>query len=335
MAKTYTATQILKLYRSDKSKSTMLRDEKKSVIPPSQRVDRGATSVRVWSEPDLSRIGSVYGFLDKPISPKIISVYAPKGGVLKSTLTFNFARTLALNGINVLAIGLEVSQRTLTNNLEIPVNYEDLEDASRNKDIGLWEVSNGLCTLQEAILKTNLPTLSYIPESSNLNLLEQKIKDSSRREYYLQRLLRPVLDKYDVIIFDNSPSWGSFLVKNSLAMATDIIAPFSCELESFRSVSESIQLVNDFEKEMELNWNSFSVVPTKIDKTKLSKQIETQYRVLFDNMVTTSSIRYLKAAAEESSMLQQTVVETHNSSPLADDYYGVVPEIWKRMNKKG
>ena len=335
MAKTYTATQILKLYRSDRSKSTMLRDEKRAVIPPSQRIDRGATSVRVWSESDLPDIGSVYGFLEKPKTPKIISVYAPKGGVLKSTLTFNFARTLALNGINVLAIGLEVSQRTLTNNLEIAVNYEDLEDASKNKDIGLWEVSNQSCSLDKAILQTNLPTLSYIPESSNLNLLEQKIKDSSRREYYLQRLLRPVLNKYDVIIFDNSPSWGSFLVKNSLAMATDIIAPFSCELESFRSVSESIQLVNDFEREMELDWNSFSVVPTKIDKTKLSKQIETQYRVLFDNMVTTATIRYLKAAAEESSMLQQTIIETHNSSTLADDYYSVVPELWQRMNKEG
>ncbi|OAJ33825.1 Chromosome partitioning protein ParA [Piscirickettsiaceae bacterium NZ-RLO1] len=339
MTKTWTPGQIIKLYRTNKAKSTVLRDEEKGIIPPAKREKRGATSVRVWDEELIPEVGKEYGFLKKNYKKKrnpqsVISIYAPKGGVLKSTLSFNLARMFALNNISVLAIGLEVSQRTLTSNLEPVHNYEveSIAEAQKLHTGGLWDVSEGNLSIHDIICTSALPNLHYIPESTDLNLLEQRIKDSPRREYFLKKLLKPVMKNYEVIIFDNSPSWGSLLVQNSLTLATDVIAPFSCELESYRSVTTNIEMINNFKKEMELTWNSFSIVPTKVDQTKLSKEIETQYRVSFPEFVTASTIRFLRGAAEESGMEQLSVIENSNTSTLAEDYYSLAKELWARIN---
>lgn len=331
MPKIWTPNQLLGLYRLDKGKSSVLRDEKRGVIPAAKRKSRGAISIRVWGQDDLPAIGKVYGFLKKPKSTRVISVYAPKGGVLKSSISFNLARMFALNGLNVLAIGLEVSQRSLTCNLESHREIESLEQATKYDERGLWDVVSDNVDIKDVIRTASLPNLHYIPESSNLNLLELKIKDAPRREYFLSKLIRPVLGNYDVVVLDNSASWGSYLVQNALVAATDILAPFACELEAYRSVVENIEILNNFKRQMELDWSSFSIVPTKVDNTKLSKEIETQYRIEFPEFVTTSTIRYLKSVAEDASMEQLSVIESNNSSPLSDDYYQLIKELWSKV----
>lgn len=329
----YTIKNIMDIFRVSKTKGAILKDEEKGIIPQANRVDRGSVKVRVWNEDQLPEIGKVYGFLKQSDQPtKVISTYSPKGGVLKSSLSFNLARILALNGIKVLAVGLEVSQKTLTRNLSQPVDISSIDEAIDLSENGLWEVSKGECKIEQVIRKTNLPTLHYIPESSNLNFLEQKIKDERRREFTIKRLLAPITKNYDIIMFDNSAFWGSQLVQNSLAMATDIICPFGCELESFRSVVESIGLIDDYKKDMEINWNSFSIVPTLKNNTTLSTQIETFYRTNFNELVTNSTIHRLNAVAEESGIEQISVIESHNKSLLANDYYDLTIELWKRIN---
>lgn len=330
--RTYTIKNIMEIYRIKKTKAAILKDEEKGLIPQANRIDRGSVKVRVWNESQIPQIGNVYGFLHKPKETKIISTYSPKGGVLKSSLSYNLARILALNGINVLAIGLEVSQKTLTRNLGVSVDVTSLDEASNISENGLWEVSKGDVSIKDVIKQTSLPSLSYVPESSNLNFLEQKIKDERRREFTLQRLIRPIINKYDVILLDNSAFWGSQLVQNSLAMATDILCPFACELESFRSVVENIELINDYKNDMELNWNSFSIIPTLKNNTTLSTQIETFYRSNFSDLVTNTTIHRLNAIAEESGIEQVSVIESHNKSILANDYYDLSIELWNRVN---
>ena len=135
-------------------------------------------------------------------------------------------------------------------------------------------------SIQDIIYETDLPTLFYIPESSNLNLLEQKIRDEKRREHFIERLIKPLKETFQVIIFDNSPNWN-FLIQNSLAAATDVICPIACDIETFRSLTQNIQMINDFKAAMELVWSNFILIPTKVERTKLSTQIEAQYRTLF------------------------------------------------------
>lgn len=239
---------------------------------------------------------------------------------------------LALHGIKTLIIGLEV-QGTITHNLKnTELSPESLDDIDNMQEVlGLYEaIKNN--DIKSTILPTDLPTLSYIPESSNLNHLEQEIRNANRREYVIKSILSSIKNDFQVVIFDNSPSWN-FLIQNSLVAATDLISPISCDLETFRSLTQNIEMINNFKKNMELEWNNFILVPTKLERNKLSKQIETRYRSLFPELITTSTIRSA-VKGQESSLEQSSVIEYDSKSSLAQDYYDVVRDIWSRINQE-
>ena len=52
-------------------------------------------------------------------------------------------------------------------------------------------------------------------------------------------------------------------------------------------------MINDFKETMELEWNNFILIPTKLERTKLSTQIEAQYRTLFSDLITAGSIFFI------------------------------------------
>lgn len=328
--KKYTVKNLRDIFRIEKSKQSILHDEEVGNLPKAKRVLRGSVRMRVWDENDLPLIGKRYSFLELKSTPTIISVYSPKGGVIKSTLSFNIARMLALNCIKVLVIGLEVTQKTITKNVEITTSdiITSIEEANSIEEYGLWDMVKNKTGIEKIIKNSTLPTLDYIPETSTLGLLDDYIEKLNKREYFFSKLLEPLIEKYDVIIFDNS-SWGrSLLVKNSLCIATHVICPFACELESFRSVVEGVGAINNFKRDMGLTWKSFKIVPTLRDNTLLSSQIEAFYRSTFGNAVTSSTIHRYKSAAEESGVEKVSVIESSNKSPLANDYYDLLIELY-------
>lgn len=316
------------LYRVEKTRNSIIYDEDKKIIPVADRIKRGSADIRAWNESQLPEIGKVYGFIKKPEKTKVITVYSPKGGVLKSTLSFNIARILALNGLKVLAVGLEVSQKSLTKAILPQVEVNSLQDIENNPEYGLWEVARKEKNIKDVIKVCDLTSLHCIPETANLGLLDEHIEKATLREFFLQRLLEPVMEDYDVILFDNSSYYRSHLVKNALAMATDVICPLGCEVGAFQSVLEGIELINNFKRDMSLKWEHFNFVPTLRDNRRLSSEIETYYRANLGASVTTATIHAYKAIAEESIVEQLSVIEYSPNSSLADDYYNLLIELY-------
>lgn len=335
--KMYTPSDVSKLFRTEKSKMSLLRDEENGAIPKAERIARANNKfARMWKPSDLPEIGKKYGFLVQPSKSLVISIYTAKGGVLKTSLCFNFARILALNGIKTLVVGLDV-QCSITD-LLLPNSTEvnSLEEVTNFPPPGLYEASrnspyeDNKFPIDKVIQKTDLPTLDFIPESVTLNLLEQKIRDENMRELYLSRLIAPLKEKYQVIIFDNSPNWN-FLIRNSLVAADIVISPFGCDIGSYKSVIKSLSLINDFKKSADLNWDQFIVVPTLLDKkVKVSLQIEREYRYGYKDLVTSTSLRRA-AIGQESSLKNISVLEADPKSELSNDYYELSIEMWNRI----
>ena len=326
--KHYTIKNIMDLYKVKKTRNSIIYDEDKGLIPKADRIKRGSAEIRAWSENQLPDVGKIYGFLNSPEKTKIITIYSPKGGVLKSTLSFNIARILALNGIKILAIGIEVSQKSLTKAVLPQHEVHSIKDIEENPEYGLWEVARKEKHIKDVIKVCDLKSLHCIPETANLGLLDEYIEKATLREFFLQRMLEPVIKDYDVILFDNSSYYRSHLVKNALSMATDVICPLGCEVGAFQSVLEGIELINNFKRDMNLQWEHFYFVPTLRDNRRLSSEIETFYRSNLGRSVTTSTIHAYKAIAEESIVEQLSVIEYSSKSPLADDYYNLLTELY-------
>ena len=331
MEKIFTPSKILKLFRSDKTKHALFKSEEMGFIPKAERIKWGQHFVRAWQKKDLPTIGKFYGFLPAPSTQKVISIYTAKGGVLKTTISYNLARAIALNGIKTLVIGLDV-QCSITDLLSITHQREEnIEDIYPIN--GLYEATkpaaDGGVALEEIIKVSDFPTLHYIPETVNLNKLEQKIRDEKKREHFLARFINGLKQNYEVIIFDNSPNWN-FLIQNSLVAADVVISPMGCDIGTYRAVNQNIQLINDFKNDMELNWKNFIIIPTLLENTKLSLQIVSQYNTLYPELITKASIRRA-VKGQESSLQNCSVIESDPSSPLANDYYDVITELWTKI----
>jgi chromosome partitioning protein len=330
MNKLWTPNEIARIFRITKTKTSILRDEANNIIPKAERVNRGKSLVRVWNKVDLPAIGKIYGFLKPPNHTQIISIYTAKGGVLKTTLSYNLARILSLNGIKTLVIGLDV-QCSITDLLTNQPEVGSIDEIIHLP--GLYEAANtstkDVFFINNIIQHSDLPTLDFIPESINLNFLEQKIRDEKKREYFITRLIEPIKNKYQVIIFDNAPSWN-FLIQNSLVASNIVISPIGCDIGTYRSVSQNIGIINNYKKEMELHWSHFIIIPTLLEKTKISTQIEAQYKIMYPELITNTSIRRA-VKGQESVLKNASIIETDPNSPLAYDYYETLIEVWGKI----
>ena len=329
----WTSSRVNKLYKLDKvikSRQTLLNSEEKGEIPKAGRINRGRTKVRVWKTCQLPEIGKKFGFLTPPKEKEIITVYTSKGGVLKSTFSYNLARMLALNGIKVIIIGLDI-QLSVTEMIDPVVTFDSLEDYD-DEIFGLYHLVTKSKKIQEVIKKTDLPTLDYIPETPELNALEKKLRNELRREYFLSDNLIPCLSDYDVIIFDNSPSW-SCLIENSLTAASHVLSPIACDVNSYRALRQHVEFLSSFTESMKINWKNFKLIPTLLEKTKLSQQIYGTYTTEYIKDIVAIPIRR-SVQGNESSLLGISAIEYDPQSNLAQDYYELISDVWNSIIEK-
>lgn len=319
--------KIFKLDKEDKNSQVLFDAMMNDEIPKSQLIKRGNLHVHRWRLDQLPEIGNKFGFLQKPKQQEVICVYTAKGGVLKTTLSYCLARILALNGIKTLIVGLDI-QCSITE-LTLPEMQVDSLDEVSTSMPGLYHFLYEKVPLNEIIKKTSLGTLDIIPETTDLNVLERALRLEKRREYVLQDKLIPHLGAYDVVIFDNSPSWNQ-LTENALIVSKTVISPAGCDLGTYKTLQTNLGTLREFQEAMRLEWNNFIIVPTLLEKTKLSQQIYQVYQDQYGDTVIPSPIRRA-VKGQESLVLKQSPIEYDPSSGLAQDYFGATEKIWNMI----
>lgn len=335
-SKGYSVKDIYDLFKLEKqkiSRQTILRAESDGLIPTSTRVKRGKVNHRIWSWDQIPDIGKHLGFLKTPNEQKIISIYTAKGGVLKTTYAYTLGRTLGLHGIKTLIIGLDI-QCSITEILLPPVEKETLQEMEGDGlfRLGLYHyISGEIKDLDKIIKKTDLHTLDVIPETYDLNKLENDISGMSRREEIFKNKLIPNLKEYDVVVFDNGPNWNH-LTQNSLTASSIVISPIGCDYNSFTALGTNLAFMEGFGKEMELKWE-FYISPTLLKNNKLSAQINAAYLNQYADKAIHVPIRDT-VKGDEAVALGKSIFEYLPKSGLADDYYDQFIHIWGEKQKK-
>lgn len=333
----YALKQIQQIFKMDtkvKSKQTIFNAEERGEIPKATRVPRGSgkVEVRKWMPNQLPEIGRRFGFLTSDLlAPEVVSVFTQKGGTLKSNFTYSFARILALNGKRVLIIGLD-TQGSVTNIAIGQVQPESLEEFRRKREEwgGLYHLLfQDNIEIEDVVKNTDLPTLDIIPETGELAELERRLQGVDGREAVFKKKLLPLIKGYDVIIFDNSPSWNQ-LVKNSLFCANTVISPVGCDLGTYEVLDSNMQTVREFQENLGIDWRNFLMVPTLLEKTKLSQQIYGAYLSTYADSVIPNPIRRA-VIGQEATYLRRSVLEYDPNSALASDYFDIVTSIWQRI----
>lgn len=329
---TWTSADIKSIYRIDeryKSIQTLYNAEERGEIPKAERISRGKVQVRHWKLDQLPAIGKRFGFLEQPTKQIIISKYIQKGGVLKTTTSYNEARLYALNGMKTLIIGLDF-ECSITDVILPKAQVITLEDNQRF--LGLYQLLAEDAPLQNVIKKTSLPTLDIIPETHDLVVLDKWLNQQKRREYIFRDKLLPFLSEYEVIIFDNGPSWNH-LIENSITASDAIICPLGCNLLAYNASETNLSSIFDFQKEMNLANQKIIMFPTLLERSALSQQIYAQYLSKFNEYIIPIPIR-VSVKGQEALVCQQSILEYAPTSSLAQEYYELILSIWQKINNK-
>ncbi len=280
----------------------------------------------------LAEVGALAGFLQKPERPIAASIFVTKGGVLKTTLTLNLARMAALHGLRVCVVGLDM-QGDITQALgsEGPDENESLEEALRtlNSLKGLSELFVGQATLDEIIVQTEIPTLSYIPETPELVALDQSLLSRNRREYWLlENVIEPLKAKFDLILMDCSPNWNR-LINNALVASDVLISPIESKINNFRNLRTFRALVAEFRRDMRLNFKHVFVPTRLVASRRLSREIYDWYRSNLDDQTATCTTRSIRESihGEEATALRLSIPEHSPSNVAAAEIRCLLAEL--------
>jgi chromosome partitioning protein len=214
--------------------------------------------------------------LDRHGPARVIAMCNQKGGVGKTTTTINLGAALAEYGRRVLLVDFD-PQGALS--VGLGVNPHELDRTVYNL---LMERG---CTLDDVLLKTNLPGLDLLPGNIDLSAAEVQLVGEVAREQVLLRALEPVLDDYDIVLIDCQPSLG-LLTVNALTAAHGVIVPLECEFFALRGVALLVDTINKVQERLNRGLQIDGILATMYDaRTLHGREVLARVVEAFDDTV--------------------------------------------------
>ena len=184
---------------------------------------------------------------------------------------------------------------------------------------------------KKAILKTEIEDLFLLPSNIDLVGAELEMLNFEEREKVLSKILDGVKEEYDYILIDCSPSLGLITV-NSLTAADSVIIPVQCEYLALEGLGKLLNTIKIIQKRLnpELEIEGF-VLTMYDDRLRLSKQVASEVKKHFEDMVFSTLIqRNIKLA--EAPSYGQPVILYDAESRGAVNYLNLAKELMDKNN---
>ncbi len=206
---------------------------------------------------------------------RIIALANQKGGVGKTTTAINLAASLA-----------SLERRVLL------VDADPQANASSGLGVDITElrktIYEGLCTdtpASDVIMASQVEGLDIIPSHIDLAGADLELLERDGREYVLREMLKPVVDRYDYIIIDCSPSLGLITV-NALVAADSVIIPVQCEYFALEGISKLLNTIKIVKARLNPELEIEGFLMTMYDsRTRLNNQIYEEVKTHFRSLV--------------------------------------------------
>ncbi|MDN5789943.1 MAG: AAA family ATPase [Micrococcales bacterium] len=207
---------------------------------------------------------------------RIIAMCNQKGGVGKTTTTINLGAALAEIGRRVLLVDFD-PQGALSVGLGV-------RGGELDTTIYTLLVERGH-DIDDVIQHTRTDDLDIVPANIDLSAAEVQLVGEVAREQILARVLRPVIDDYDVILIDCQPSLG-LLTVNALTAAHGVIIPLECEFFAMRGVALLVETIEKITDRLNPRLTIDGILATMYDSRTLhSKEVVRSVVDHFDEQV--------------------------------------------------
>ncbi len=251
------------------------------------------------------------------IVARILAVANQKGGVAKTTTVVNLAAALVEGGSRVLVVDLD-AQACAT--FSLGLDPEDLERTGADA----FMARQPALPVRSLVVRTD-DGVDLLPSAIDLAGADRALASVVGREYVVRDAMAPVLDAYDWILLDCSPSLGIITI-NALTAADAVLIPLQCETLSHRGVGQLLETIADVQRLTNPDLRIAGVLPTLFDGRTMHARavlndLGPRYGVRVFSPIS-RSIRFAEAPAAGRSILA-----TSRASKGANDYRTLAAEI--------
>ena len=205
----------------------------------------------------------------------VTAVVNQKGGVGKTTTTFNLGVALHRLGKRVLLVDLD-PQAALSVSAGIPIAHLTASVYQALLD----EKVDPLPIIRETVAGVDV-----LPATIDLAAAEVELVNMTLRELVLRDVLAKLRPRYDHILIDCPPSLG-LLTVNALAAADQVLIPLQCEFLATRGLALLLRTLQKIQARLNRDLRVAGILPTMFDgRTTHANEILAELRANFPGQV--------------------------------------------------
>ncbi len=247
---------------------------------------------------------------------EIVALANQKGGVAKSTSTYNIAAIKAAAGNRVLMVDLD-PQASLT------ISCGMMPGREKSSVCDLLDPRTDPAECIYAVSASGLDTLHIIPSDIELAEVEQSLIGRTAREKVLRKQLDRLNGQFDYIFIDCPPQLG-ILTTNALVAAQKVIIPSKADYLSYRGIRSLMRTFQTVKEEFNPALTLCGIIITLFEK-----MINDQRDLLeqFENEFTVVGVVKKSADAYRSVLDGTPVVISDKKSDVAIAYNDIAKSI--------
>ena len=204
----------------------------------------------------------------------VITFANQKGGVAKTTSTFNVGAALAKRGNRVLMIDLDPqASLTIYAGLEPYEQEQTIVDVMKRQNM---DARAAIVNIRE--------NLDIITSRIELAAVENELLSRTARELILSRALAPVKALYDYIVIDCPPQLSTLTI-NALACTDKVIIPCKTDYLAYRGLKQLLETVETvrsyFKPDLEVSGLLATMFESRAkDDNEILELLREEYNVL-------------------------------------------------------
>jgi len=246
----------------------------------------------------------------------VTAVVNQKGGVGKTTTTFNLAVGLHRLGRRVLMVDLD-PQASLSASAGIPVAHLKTSVYQALLDDSVDPLS---------VIRETLSGADILPATIDLAAAEVELVSVTLRELVLRDVLEKLRPRYDQILIDCPPSLG-LLTINALAAADQVLIPLECEYLATRGLTLLLQTLEKVRLRLNRDLRIAGILPTMFDgRTTHAREILAELRSTFPGQVFDEPIK-LSVRVKEAPAVGLSIFDYDPNHDVAHAYMRLAQEV--------
>lgn len=256
---------------------------------------------------------------------KVIAIANQKGGVGKTTTTFNLGAALVERGRKVLLLDLD-QQGSLT--MSAGFDPDNLDKTIYNILSSHADPKEKRPASLTSVIKETGAGLHIVPANIELAALDLELTRAYSREHILKRALAPLKERYDYILLDCPPSLG-LIVINALVAADEVLIPLQADYLATKGVKLLLDSIEAVTAQLNPQLHIAGIVLTLADpRTGHTRQIIEVTRTTFaDKIKVFNALVKMNVRLKEAPIAGQSILEYDSGSEAAKAYRQVAEEL--------